>query len=327
MINRCKLQQHSKKLMMVISFLCISLMALSGCSKGAVSESKTQKGYSLPEIMIIAIAEKNRYEEVCTDEIWGVSISDDGSNFETYLTDQIKSFMEEMKTMKLLAEEQKIDLTSEEKALMSEAASEYYNALTKEDIDYMSVTKEDVQNIYEDYFLANKLVEELTKGVNLEVSDSEAKVITILQAKTNSRETADNLRQAASAENADFGACADSLGVPVKTRQIGREEESKEFEDAVFSLTTGQVSDVIESGELYHVVLCVSDFEEEATLARKEVIYQERKRKSFREIYDVFKANVSLTYAGNPWEELNLKEGDYAKEADFFGIYKKYTMQ
>lgn len=327
MINRWNKKHCVKNITALFFLFCISMFALSGCSKGTVSEAKAQKGYSLPEIMIVAMAEKNRYEEVCTDQIWGVSISDDGSSFETYLAEQIKSFMEEMKTMKLLADESQIYLTSEEKALMSEAANEYYSALAEDDIAHMGVTREDVQIVYEDYFLANKLVEELTKGVNLEVSDNEAKVITISQVKTDSKETADNMRQAAEAENADFQRCADSLGLPVSTRQLGRADESEVFENAVFSLTTGQVSEVIKNGESYYVVKCISDYDEAFTLARKEVIYKERKRKAFREIYDVFKSGVKLTYASDPWETLDLKEGKYAKDADFFGIYKKYTMQ
>lgn len=39
--------------------------------------------------------------------------------------------------------------------------------------------KQDVYELYEDYHLANKLVDELTGQVDLEISDSEAKVITV----------------------------------------------------------------------------------------------------------------------------------------------------
>lgn len=327
MINREKKNLFVKKGMLTAILFSMATMLLAGCSKGTMSDAKTQKGYSLPEIMIVAMAEKNRYESVCTNEIWGVTIAEDGSNFETYLTEQIKSFMEEMKTMNLLAEDKKVNLTSEERANMAAAADEYYGGLTQEDISHMDISKEDVQNIYEDYYLANKLVEELTKDVNLEVSDSEAKVISIMQAKTDNKEAADSLHQTAVIENADFQKCAESAGIPVTTRQMGREEESKVFEDAAFALLAGQVSEVIPDGDSFYVLKCISDYDEEATTARKEVIYKERKRKAFREIYDEFRINVNLTYSGEPWENLDLEKGEYAKDADFFGIYKKYLIQ
>ena len=56
--------------------------------------------------------------------------------------------------------------------------------------------------------MANKLVNELTKEVDLEISDSEAKVIDIQQIVLDSLETANQVYNQATAENADFEAIA-----------------------------------------------------------------------------------------------------------------------
>lgn len=304
--------------------LCVCGLVLGGCSKGAAVVGKNQQGYSLPEIMVIAMAEKNRYEEVCTDQIWSVKVSEENSDFASYLTEQIKSFMEEMKIMCLLAAEKNVVLSPEESSAMADAADEYYGKLTKEDISYMKVSKEDVTKVFEDYCLANKLVEELTKDVNLEVSDSEAKVIAVTQAKMDSREAADTLILAASQEKADFSRCAESVGAAVTTRQLGRAEESKVFEDAAFSLLAGEISEVIEEGDSFYVLKCVDDYDEEATKNRKETIFKERKRKAFEEIYVGFKEKTTLSYEGEPWKELKLSGEAFAKDADFFDIYGKY---
>ena len=170
-----------------------------------------------------------------------------------------------------------------------------------------------------------KLVEELTKGIDLEVSDSEAKVITVMQAETADRQTAENLSLAAAQENADFEKCASDAGLSATTRQLGRKEESQEFEDAAFALSAGQVSQVIESNGTYYVIKCISDYDEEATAARKKIIFEERKRKAFKEIYDSFREGINLTYSGDPWNKLELGSGRYAAGADFFEIYRKYS--
>lgn len=312
----------------IAAFLfCAVLTFLSGCNKGTTVDGKAQKGYSKPEIMIVAMAEKNLYEEVCTNQIWEVSVPGEDRDFASYLTEQIRSFMEEMKIMNLLAQERNISLTSEERSDMSKAAKEYYGSLTKEDIAYMGLTEEDVRTVYEDYCLANKLVEELTKNVNLEVSDSEAKVISIRQVEFDSSQAAESFLQAASQENADFDKCAEEAGVTVTVRQLGREEESQAFEDAAFSLVTDQISGVLSDGGTFFVLKCVSDYDEEATLDRKNTIYEERKRKAFREIYDEYKASVNLAYSGDPFKELDLKNGEYAKGADFFKIYQSYEQK
>ena len=44
-----------------------------------------KKVNSRAEVMVIAMTEKKRYEEVCTDQIWGVSVGEKGDDFETYL--------------------------------------------------------------------------------------------------------------------------------------------------------------------------------------------------------------------------------------------------
>ena len=55
----------------------------------------------------------------------------------------------------------------EERSEMAAALAEYFGNLTAEDIEHMGVSEEDVRAVFEDYCLAEKLVEELTKGIDL----------------------------------------------------------------------------------------------------------------------------------------------------------------
>lgn len=323
--NKNRIKQAARNSAAVLLIFC--LLFLAGCGKGASlpAGKKSEKGYTLPEIMVIAMTEQNRYEEICTEQIWDVEIAEEGEDFASYLTGQIKNFMEELKIMNLLAQDRNMSLSPEERSEMAAASAEYYGNLTDDDIEYMGVTEDDVRTVFEDYCMAEKLVEELTKDIDLEVSDSEAKVITVMQAETADRETAENLSLAASQENADFEKCAADAGLTAVTRQLGRKEEPQDFENAAFALTAGQVSQALESGGTYYVIKCVSDYDEEATAARKKVIFEERKRKAFKEIYDSFREEINLTYSGDPWNKLKFGSGRYAADADFFEIYRKHA--
>lgn len=97
---------------MPVLLLALCLLFLAGCGQGASLPAgrKSEKGYSLPEIMVIAMTEQNRYEEICTDQIWNVEIAEEGENFASYLTGQIKNFMEELKIMNLLAQDRNMSL-------------------------------------------------------------------------------------------------------------------------------------------------------------------------------------------------------------------------
>lgn len=314
---------------LLTSAVLLTLAALTGCKRGVelMSEGKAEKGYTLPQIMVVATTEKNHYEAVCGPQIWNAQVQagDGKESFSVLLTDQIKSFMEQMKIMTFLAKDKKVALTPEEHSSLEKAAGEYYQALSKADIASMGVSQQDVQTVFEDYRLADKLVDVLTGDVLLEVSDNEAKVITIEEVKTDQKTKADQVAQAAKQEGADFQKCASDAGLTTRTRQLGRAEESKAYEDAAFSLTTGQVSGVIETDGAYYVLKCVNDYDEKATAARKEKIYQERRWKAFTKVYDKFKPKISLTYSGDPWKSLDLSKETAAKNADFFAIYKKYT--
>lgn len=320
-----------KRAAFLVLTVFLILAALTGCKRGVamMSEGKAEKGYTLPQIMVVATTEKNHYEAVCGSQIWSAQVKAGGGkeSFSALLTDQVKSFMEQMKIMTFLAKEKKITLTADEHSDMEKAAGEYYHALSKEDISSMGVSQQDVQTVFEDYRLANKLVDALTGDVLLEVSDNEAKVITVEEVKTDQEAKADQVAQAAKQEDADFQRCASDAGLTIKTRQLGRAEESKTYEDAAFSLTTGQVSGVIEDAGTYYVLKCVNDYDEKATADRKEKIYQERRWKAFTKVYDKFKPKISLTYSGDPWKSLDLSKETAAKNADFFAIYKKYTKQ
>ena len=79
-------------------------LVLGGCSKEApsVTEPQEQVTYTKPQIMIIAATERNRYQQVYTDKIWD-AVMENGETFEEYLLEQVRVFMENLKTMTLLA--------------------------------------------------------------------------------------------------------------------------------------------------------------------------------------------------------------------------------
>ena len=95
----------------------IQIFLLTACSVNLpmVSESTETDGYSDAQTMLVIATERNRYRKVYTDQIWSVEVSDDQTPFQTYLLDQIRSFLGEVKTMNLLADEQGLTLNSQER--------------------------------------------------------------------------------------------------------------------------------------------------------------------------------------------------------------------
>lgn len=303
--------------------LCIAM--LTGCGGGLpiASEAKATDSYSLPQSMIIVATERNRYQQVYTDEIWTVTL-DDGSSFQSYLLGQVQEFLQNLKTMTLLAQDQDITLTSAEKDQIRRLADAYYEGLTEADIAYMGITPEDVLNLYQEYHLANKVVNELTRELDLEVSDSDAKVITIQQIQLADADTAAEVYTQVTAEDSDFAAIAKANSTDSQIeRQLGRGEASASLEQAAFALETGQISPVVSSDGSYYIIKCVNDYDEAATLERKTWIYNERKNQVFQQIYNQFQVDHDLAFSDEIWQNITFSTSDQSTTTNFFQLYHK----
>ncbi|MBR6615391.1 MAG: peptidylprolyl isomerase, partial [Lachnospiraceae bacterium] len=183
-----------------------SVLLLSGCSvaETLTPVGKGEKEYGKAETMVILSTERLRYEQVYTNALWDAAVDHRGTTFESVLLSQVHDFMIELRTMSNMAAEQKIELTSREKDLVKEAAAQYFDLLGSNMVAEFDLTEEDVRTLYADYWTAEKLVEQLTGSINLEVSDSEAKVIEVAQIELSAMEEAVEVLEKVTEEGADF---------------------------------------------------------------------------------------------------------------------------
>ena len=298
---------------------------LSGCNVKMVLSpgSKGEKEYGKAETMIILSTEKLRYENVYTEEIWNASVDPQGTTFEAVLLPQIHDFLIDLKTMSNMAKEQEITLTNREKELVAEAAAKYYMALGSVHAGAFEAEQSDVSAFYEDYWVAEKLVTQLTSDLNLEVSDSEAKVITVSQIVLADKETAERVLEQAKAENADFYAIAKEQSADPEIKiQIHRGMKGKAYENAAFSLAENEISDVFQEKGMYYILKCMDDYDEEATRIRKDQMMQEKKTEAFHTNYQAYKSEHPLVTDQELWETLSVADSPDV-EADFFAIYEE----
>lgn len=312
--------------------LCFAVF--TGCGERQVQtpEPVSIPGYSEAQYRVIASSEKKRFEDALTKEVWTADgISGSGEGLLAELEKDVRDFMEELKVVSYIAGDQGVVLTDTEEKAMAGAAEEYYNSLSQSDIEAMGITHEEVAELFREYCAAQKFAGGLAHQDDLEVSDSEAKVIHVLLAATENRDSAVRLREMAEAEGADFGSLAKELGIAVREMSPGRgqafDEDSRKLEEAEFSLASGQVSEVLDIGGVSYVVLCVSDYDEEATRERKDRISDARVESAFRRIYEAYADRVKVASDAGTGADSGLLGADYAGKADFFSVYNKYKLQ
>lgn len=333
--------KNSKKVLLA-AVLGLAVLGAASCSGKGQSMSLTLKNNlgehelfkigdevcTEPEAMIIIANQKNRYEEAYTDEIWQVTIDEEGTTYEDYLLSSVRDFLAQMTCMNLMAKEYGVTLTDAETQKLEDAADEYYTGLSEADKEFLGVSREDVLKVYTEYYIANRLVDVVTAQADIEISDNEAKVITVLQILVEDMDTARLVLEKANAEGADFAALAAEYSKADQGEfQLGKGEMEESFEKAAFALSVGQISGIVETSQGYHVIACVSDYDVEATQENKARLTKERRSQVFKEKYDAFIGNLDSKFNNKLWETIRL-DGDFKAETkNFYEIYNKYFEQ
>lgn len=307
-------------LLMLCVFLCCGCIGMDKTETAAEGHS-----FSDAEIMLVIASERNRYREVYTDQVWQVQVEQSGTTFEEYLLGEIRHFMTELTVMSRMAESCGVRLTGQEKEKMKQLAGAYYKTLTRADRKYTGAKEKDVRSFYEQYLLANKLVDELTKDVDLEISDSEAKVIRVQEIVVHDAQTAADVLEKVNAERADFLSIARSVSEDARVeKQVGRNERPAEYETVVFALETGQISPVIESDGAWYIVRVTMDYDEDATQERKEKLMKQRRNRAFGERYDAFCAEYPTELSGDIWTVETLRKGEDSSTTSLFEAYREF---
>ena len=306
-----------------LAAVVLTAVIVCGCGvkETLLSGRKSEREYGKAETMVIVTTERLRYEELYTDKIWDVAVDESGTTFEETLVNQIHDFLKELKTMSRMADEENVTLSGKERELVKQAAAQYMENL-KNAGDSFEITRDVAESLYEDYWKAEKLVETLTENVNLEVSDSEAKVITVDEIVLSDKDQADETLEKVRTEGTDFMTVAKEVSEDQEIeKKISRGMRSEEYEQAAYALASGEISDVIGADGKYYILRCVSDYDEAATKIRKEEMVREKKNEAFYETYSEYAAKVHLAKDDSLWKNLSITDGEKTS-ADFFEIFE-----
>ncbi len=305
----------------------IMVLLAAGCKARPPVTVKKEIGVTLrrPEIMLVVATERNRYEQIYTSQIWDIAVVEDGTTFQEYLLEQIKQFMVDLKRIGAMAQEYGITLDNGEMEQLRRLAQDYYSQLTEADKAYTGAGSDDVLNLYQEYYLACKTVDVLTKNADLEISDNEAKVVEVSQIVLDNEFNAREVWQAVRSEGADFDAIARANSTEEQIRrEIVRGELSAGMEEAVFAMNQGEISEIMEDNGRFYLFYCHNPYDQEATLARKEEMMLLRKDSVFHEYYDAFLEDNLVTVSGRVWQDVSFVTQENTTTTNLIELYQEY---
>ena len=296
----------------------------------------------LPEAAVYLTDTANRYKAVYGEELW--KLKKDGADMETYVKDAAVAKLSRIKAMNLLAKQKGVALDASEEALALEAARTYIAALTEAERASLSITEDLAAHMYGEYALAEKVYAEIIKDINPEISDDEARVVTLEQVLLKTYElngagertyftgekkeeryrlARDIRRQALSGETDFESLMAEYNEADEGTVYLGMGEGEEALVEAAMRLSTDEISDVLESGEGYVLLKCLSPFNQAETEDNKLRIIEERRRQTFGEEYDSFIGTLTTRFNEELWAGVALADYGDVESARFFTIYEE----
>ena len=359
MFQKIKYNKKMKKRVLLVTFLICFCALLYGCEASGESDGNTKivlttgfaenevfrigdSSCSLPEIMVYLTNMQNQYESIYGQQIWGHKIGEE--TLEAKVKDVVLARRAQIKTMNLLAQQRNLALSEQEETQVIRAAQEYYGSLNDTEIAVMGIDESVVEQLYREYALANKVYNQIIEGTNPEISDDEARTVTVSQifVKTYALNGAgekvpytEEGRKAAfdkiksiqkmlrEGENFDELAARYSENGQL-TISFRKGEMDPTYEETAFELGNEEVSKVIETEDGYYIIKCISTLDREQTDRNKEKIMEQRKEEAFSAIYDEFVLTQIRNLNDELWEQVQFVHEEKCTTTTFFDVYNRY---
>ncbi len=338
---------------MICGILFIGMMILTACGN---DETITDSGEDVTQIVLTTGFEKdevfrigknscntteymvyltnmqNHYEAVYGKEIWRVS--GNGITMEERVKENVAERIAQVKVMNLLAEEYQVVLTPEEENLILQAAKEYYASLNPTEIAALNITEDVVAQLYKEYLISHKVYAYIIRDINPEISDDEARSVTVDWILFRSPE--ENAEVEISAKTVlqqlqsgtDFYEMASQYSDdPTVSHSFGKGTVDPIVENCAFNLAEGEISEVIKGADGYYIIRCVSTLDREETDLNKEKIITSRKREAFNEVYGTFAKEQIKQMNDALWNDISMMHDEQITTRSFFDVYDKYFEQ
>lgn len=295
----------------------------------------------LPEVMVYLTNTKNQYEQALGSRIWQTSY--EGRTLGENLKETVLARIARIKAMNLLAEKYGISLSDEESAKAAKAAGQYYESLSDRERQLLAVDEKLLCAMYKEYALAGKVYEYLIADINPEISDDEARTITVQhiliktysmneegervpypdQARATAYKKACEVLQRAR-DGEDFMSLVTEYSEDGNSSySFGKGTMDTAFEEAAFNLGTDEISDIVETEHGYHIIKCISTFDRDETDRNKVKIVEQRRKEVFNEEYSGFVEGLARSLNEELWDTVELIDDAEVTTSSFLDVYQK----
>ena len=273
---------------------------------------------SVKEAKIYLSNYKNLYGRIGGIDLWNGGF--DTVRMEGSIKDAVLSHLTRVYAMDVYAEENEVALSEHETEEIKLAAAEYFSSLSDEEKEYFEVSEKDIEKMYENYALAEKVYFDLMNTVDEEVSEDEARVMDAYVLFTKNADTANELA-AKIAAGEDFETLVNTYSEgDISLLSFARGTYTGEIEDVVFSLDNGQISEMLSDDGGYYFFECVSVYNQAKSEENKANVISERKAALLDKIVSDQTEKYYSSFNEKSWDEIEFRKDDSINTDSFFAV-------
>lgn len=280
-------------------------------------------GVGYREAMLYLESAKREYENAYGKGVWQYALEADGTTLGEWVKEHTLEQMIYIKIVCAQAKKLGIELDSEEKSRVANRTEQYMEKAEYNTLAMYGIARKNVEQVYTDTALAQKLYDSITLNIDTDVSDAEAaqKHLQSLVLKNYHEDEAgertsltvqeliatldrfDYLYKEAT-ETDDFYslAYANTEDKEYLDITVGKGDLPEEL-SAAYDLKSGEALQ-IRTDNGYYLFYCVSEYDEDATIAKKEEIIAARQETAFRDLYESWKAECKVELNEELWETM-----------------------
>lgn len=282
------------------------------------------KEITLNEFLFYVYQAKTAYDNGMTSSVWDFKWNDTQTIGE-YTKEQILTEIAQIKVICIQAEEEGYALTEEESNEAQVMAKQYVQSLPESAKEY-NLTEELVGNIYKEHALGKKMYDVVAGTVDTTISDEEANQITVGcirvltsgtdrngnevnlsqdQIKSAKQRAKSLLKQAK--EQEDFIVYAQTVSdVKEVEMSFSKVTGEPELVETAFSMSKGDISDVIEVSNGFCILYCKETYDEEKTIEYKEAIIHDREIQAFSQEYEKWSKKCKIVASQTLLDQISL---------------------
>lgn len=268
------------------------------------------------------------YAAYLGEDMW-TSDASDGNTYEESVKESVLKTLENMILLEQHMSDYGVELTDEEKALITETAAKFDEANTFEEKEMISGDKDTVERALTLMAVQQKMMDAIQADVDTEVSDEEAAQKSMDYVLFSYKETDETgkstditddqkkeyqAKAAAIAEGLkageDFAVLAENAGVEVKTTTFDAEAKMPDeaLVKAADALEEGGSTEVVEGEYGCYVAKVTSLLDRATTDTKKAEIVQERKTKLYNDTVDGWREKAEIKVNKSVWKKVSFQK-------------------